>query len=66
MRTVDVRGPSVSIVRIPEEHQSRPDKEILLTVEMDTIVTSEENALRLRNALCIMFGRPGKGGKKKL
>jgi hypothetical protein len=53
----------VIVTAIPEEHRPRPDDALAITIGMQVVLTSLEDAKKLRDALCIMLGRPGKAGK---
>lgn len=56
---------AVTVTVIPEEHRSDPADELIISIGMqDGLFTSREDAKKLRDALCIMLGRPGKAGKK--
>lgn len=51
---------AVTVTVIPEEHRSTPDDELMIEVGQHGIVLSRPDAKKLRDALCIMVGMPGK------
>ncbi len=56
----------VRVTAIPEEHRPHPDCQYVLSIGIQTsLLASEEDAKKMRDALCIMFGRPGKAGKRR-
>lgn len=56
----------VSVTIVPEEHRSDKDSEVMMSIGMrEPLFGSVEDAKKLRDALCVMFGRPGKAGKVK-
>jgi hypothetical protein len=58
--------PPVSVIKIPEEHRATPDQELLISIGLQaSLWSSTEDAKKLRDALCIMLGRPGKAGKAR-
>ena len=55
---------AVTVEVIPPEHRPTPEDELIITTGVsphyETLVISRADAKKLRDALCIMVGMPGK------